>query len=129
MAFMDEVFLFVTKIATEIVKIVDKVTAWLDTPQGLKVTEITVEVVSIIVKIMDMINPEPLTGGEKRELARGVTRFVQAAPPEALQRLAELKRSQEIDRLTYAELDALLGNVIAAHVSEKHERRRSGKTK
>ena len=131
MGFLEEIYSFVSKISDKITDIVDHLTDWLESPAGQQVTDITVEIVAIIVKILDMINPEPLTGTQKRELAREITRFVVSAQPEALDRLAFLKREGELSSMTYSQLDALVGNVIAAHVADQTKtlKKKGGKAK
>jgi len=77
-----------------------------------------IEIAGIVVKVISMFNAEP-TEAEKREAARNAIKFLKYVPAEDLARLAELKKAGAVDGLHDYQMDALLGNVIAAHVKLK----------
>jgi hypothetical protein len=130
MSILEDIVGTVEKIADKIVGVVNVIIDWTKSPEGQAVTKVCVEAVTIIVKIFELVNPTRMTGDEKREATRKIVRFIQAAPPEVFDRLAELNRIGDLDNLTYAQLDGLIGNVISGCMEEKHEKRRkSGKTR
>lgn len=126
MSWLDDVREWLTKTAQTIVDFVNEINAWAESPQGKEVTKIVIEAVTIIVRIIDLFGSEVPTSSGKRESARAGMRILISAPPGAIERLAEIKATGQLDGLTDAQLDALLGGVTAKHVADS-KRKKTGK--
>jgi len=129
MGWIDDAKAFIENVVLEIVEFVGKIKAWLENETGKQVTELVVEGITWIVKVVGLFNEEP-SDSEKREIARAVTRFYKYAPAQTIARLSEIKASGEFDDLTSADMDMLLGAVIGAHVADSKRKpgTSSGKT-
>lgn len=128
MSILEDITKLVNKVGQTISDFINMIIDFTKSPEGQAVTKACVEIVALISLILEKVNPKKRTGDQKREDTRLITRFVQSAPVDMFDRLAELKRTGELDKLTYEQLDALIVTTIAVHVDEKKDTKRAGKT-
>jgi hypothetical protein len=108
---------FTNEIADTIKEFCEDLLGLATSEKGQQVTSSIVLIISAIVKILELVNPKELSGDEKREAARLITRWVMRCPPDVLQQVANARAHVSDEGLSYPELDVVIGSVIAKHTA------------
>ncbi len=85
-----------------------------------EIIQVSVEILMLVAAVLDRFNT-PLTSQEKREGVRFIAKFLKYTPPDLLQKIVELRKKSEFEKLDSADLDAVVGLAISSYVKTKQE--------
>jgi len=108
----------------KLVEKVKDVIEWLGREETKEAIGDIVDLATKIIAVIGTFNDEP-SNERKREYAWAVMKFMKYADKDTIAKMLELKMKGTIDNMEAYEMDAILGNTLAAIIKDRKDNKKS----